>query len=88
MKKVTRRDLLRGRSSATPQRAGGPIVKPGQSLPDVISWLDPEMGATPRRNVHLAPFPLLRPPGAIAEPDFLATCTRCGDCAKACPHHV
>jgi MauM/NapG family ferredoxin protein len=31
-------------------------------------------------------FPLLRPPGAIAESEFLAACTRCDDCASACPH--
>jgi len=28
----------------------------------------------------------VRPPGALREPDFLALCTRCGDCADACPH--
>jgi MauM/NapG family ferredoxin protein len=27
----------------------------------------------------------LRPPGAIPERDFLATCFRCGSCADACP---
>lgn len=32
------------------------------------------------------PIPVLRPPGAIAEPAFLAGCTRCLDCARACPH--
>jgi len=26
-----------------------------------------------------------RPPGAVDEPRFLAACTRCGDCIKACP---
>ena len=30
---------------------------------------------------------VLRPPGAIPETDFLATCVRCGQCAKACPTH-
>lgn len=30
----------------------------------------------------------LRPPGAIDEAAFLLTCTRCGDCAKACPTQV
>lgn len=30
----------------------------------------------------------LRPPGAIDEAAFLLTCTRCGDCAKACPANV
>lgn len=32
--------------------------------------------------------PLLRPPGAIDELRFLATCTRCDLCAEACPHHA
>lgn len=27
----------------------------------------------------------LRPPGALPEMAFLAACTRCGDCVKACP---
>ncbi|MBY6275945.1 4Fe-4S dicluster domain-containing protein [Symbiobacterium thermophilum] len=27
----------------------------------------------------------LRPPGALPEAAFLLTCTRCGDCARACP---
>ncbi|MCA9540890.1 MAG: 4Fe-4S binding protein [Myxococcales bacterium] len=29
-----------------------------------------------------------RPPGAIAEPLFLAGCTRCKACVEACPHHA
>ena len=29
----------------------------------------------------------LRPPGALIEDDFLATCVRCGQCIKACPTH-
>jgi MauM/NapG family ferredoxin protein len=28
----------------------------------------------------------LRPPGALAEEDFLATCIRCGQCANVCPN--
>jgi len=30
--------------------------------------------------------PLLRPPGAQPEPDFLAACIRCGQCVEACPY--
>jgi len=33
-------------------------------------------------------FPVLRPPGAVAEPDFLAGCTRCSDCIEACPYQA
>ena len=30
----------------------------------------------------------LRPPGAIREQDFLATCIRCGKCSQACPYRA
>ncbi len=29
---------------------------------------------------------LLRPPGALAESDFAATCIKCGQCVRACPY--
>ncbi len=32
------------------------------------------------------PAEALRPPGALAEDDFLAACTRCGLCVRACPY--
>ena len=28
---------------------------------------------------------LIRPPGAVAEPEFLSRCIRCGECMKVCP---
>lgn len=31
--------------------------------------------------------PVLRPPGALAEKDFLATCIKCGQCVQVCPYH-
>ena len=31
---------------------------------------------------------LLRPPGALAERDFLARCIRCGKCGLACPDRI
>lgn len=30
----------------------------------------------------------IRPPWALAEPDFVAACSRCGACAPACPERV
>lgn len=32
--------------------------------------------------------PLLRPPGAVAEPRFSALCCRCGACVKNCPTQI
>jgi len=29
---------------------------------------------------------ILRPPGALSEDDFLATCIKCGMCVEACPY--
>ncbi len=43
----------------------------------------PVPAATARR---MRAFPVHRPPGAVAEIDFLERCTRCGDCIAACPH--
>lgn len=31
---------------------------------------------------------LLRPPGSLAEPDFLSRCIRCGECMKVCPNNA
>ena len=36
----------------------------------------------------VAPRRHFRPPGALAEPAFLAACTRCGYCMDACPAHA
>jgi len=30
----------------------------------------------------------LRPPGAIGEKDFLASCIKCGQCVQVCPYHA
>lgn len=29
---------------------------------------------------------LIRPPGAVAEAEFVSLCTKCDDCMNACPH--
>lgn len=38
------------------------------------------------RTVNRPARKWIRPPGALPEPQFHATCTRCTDCAEACPY--
>mgnify|MGYP003953137481 CR=1 FL=1 len=40
------------------------------------------------REVVCEPPPWPQPPGAIESADFLRACTRCDDCATACPHNA
>ncbi|MCA9299011.1 MAG: 4Fe-4S binding protein [Phycisphaerales bacterium] len=43
------------------------------------------LGALRRASRSDAAPTLLRPPGALDEADFLAACTRCGECVAVCP---
>ena len=61
------------------------------------SWTRREvlLGGLPRlaRRLSEGPpgpplLPLVRPPGALAEAGFLATCERCHACVDACPNQV
>ena len=38
------------------------------------------------RHASALPPQALRPPGALAEKDFMATCVRCGLCVRDCPY--
>jgi ferredoxin-type protein NapG len=38
-----------------------------------------------REQAHATPTGI-RPPGALAEPDFNAKCIKCGQCVRACPY--
>ncbi len=40
------------------------------------------------QQAETLPATAIRPPGAIPEPDFLAACTRCGQCVRDCPYDV
>ena len=40
-----------------------------------------------RNEARAAPY-ALRPPGALAEDDFNATCIKCGQCVVDCPPHI
>lgn len=46
----------------------------------------PTSESIPKSSVRRRAIPIFRPPGAIDEPSFLAGCTRCDECRKACPH--
>ncbi|MEK6797585.1 MAG: 4Fe-4S dicluster domain-containing protein [Planctomycetota bacterium] len=39
-------------------------------------------------NQPLLAHPILRPPGALTEEQFAATCIRCMRCVDACPNHA
>lgn len=93
----SRRDLFRrlGAKGKQVARASVPKLDPtgvlrGTQNPDSAQPVTPPVAATStgetvarsRRRV----FPLHRPPGAIEEEAFLEACTKCGDCAAACPH--
>jgi polyferredoxin len=41
----------------------------------------PQIAASKKMKGH----PFIRPPGAVAEKDFLKKCARCGACMQACP---
>lgn len=40
------------------------------------------------RGDFSGPRHVIRPPWAVAEPDFVAACSRCGDCLGACPEKI
>ncbi|MCL2713322.1 MAG: ferredoxin-type protein NapG [Alphaproteobacteria bacterium] len=40
------------------------------------------------REAAALPAHALRPPGALAEPAFQASCVRCGLCVRACPYNT
>ena len=40
------------------------------------------------RQAGALPAEALRPPGALAEGQFLAACVRCGLCVRDCPYHT
>lgn len=88
----TRRDLLtlgiaRAPAPATPAPRRAPErgwvarLEPGGATPPA-----PQARTSPRRVRGGRALPLHRPPGSIREEEFLAGCTRCLDCASACPH--
>jgi ferredoxin-type protein NapG len=83
---ISRRSFLRGRLVGDVGAVLGGLV--GELVGD-----EPRRPSDGTNRAESAPssprscrsFPVLRPPGAIAEDEFLAGCTRCDACIRACP---
>ncbi len=96
--KVSRRDLFQGRLwKLIPSARFAPLVmrypKPSEEiLPDTKPRsigginIDPVPPTNLGNKTVSRTIPVFRPPGAIDEFQFLAGCTRCGDCITACPY--
>lgn len=74
------------------QEVGGPILRRRAFLGGVAGGIAVGLGMH-ADLLHsagaLTPLPLrhptlIRPPGALPEPEFLARCVRCGECLRAC----
>ena len=63
-------------------------VRPIENMAHQIGKLDPPVAPiVPRKPAPAPPVPeyWLRPPGALDEKEFNDTCSRCGECVRACP---
>ena len=79
----------------------GPVGRMAEAIADLEGPATLDRPSAPVRRLDLdgapAPrgafgrgrvLPVHRPPGALPEAEFLAGCTRCMDCARACPHEA
>jgi polyferredoxin len=73
--------------------AGGEIAVPDISKRAFTSALLAGIAAVPLMRLNGAVAEnwnpeVIRPPGALAEPDFLRRCVKCGQCMRVCPTNV
>ncbi len=72
------------REKSDPPAAPSQVARPRKTIGGIS--IEP-VAATPLATSGRPPsLPVFRPPGAVEESQFLAGCTRCGDCIAACPH--
>ena len=87
---LSRRQLLRGRFFGRVARAATARVE--EKLEAVRAatnaFSEPKAPAAKAERDARVVLPILRPPGAIDEASFLAACTTCDECAKACPYQA
>ncbi len=55
---------------------------------DTLTQAADALGEVARIAAAGRPKRYLRPPGAVAEEDFLSLCTICDECIKVCPHYA
>lgn len=79
--RLSRRGLLFGRF-----RQAAEVLRNDEPSRPARAPAAPERAVPDPARLRPSNLPLLRPPGAIEESAFLARCTKCGDCQKACPH--
>jgi ferredoxin-type protein NapG len=86
-----RRFILKGldKAEATGRSVAGRFDDVIAAAGGVEASLRPSDAPAPTSSIpSLSPVPparFLRPPGALAELPLAETCSRCGDCVKACP---
>ena len=71
----------------------GEIASPGISRRDFVVSVAVGLAAAPLARLGGAtagdwPAGMIRPPGAVAEEEFLARCVKCGECVRVCPTNV
>ncbi len=73
--------------------AGGEVLSPNLARREFITAFVAGTAATPMLRLSGTTGSnwnagLIRPPGALAETDFLARCIKCGQCMRVCPTNV
>lgn len=73
--------------------ASGEVLSPDLSRRELVLSIVSGVAAIPmiRLNGNLGPNwnpKIIRPPGALAEEDFLCRCIKCGQCMRVCPTNV
>jgi ferredoxin-type protein NapG len=62
----------------------GPLASAAAPYERALRHLE-RLGGSPPAQTRAPQHVWLRPPGALSEPHLAATCTRNGDCVRACP---
>lgn len=83
---LARRELFTGGWAKALIRAALPVTDRIDAAASRFSADVAQADRHPKQPVR--EIPVHRPPGAVAEKEFLAGCTRCADCIRACPHQA